>query len=246
MSSLKAEKVRRRMKSIGAKSRGMTALVVACSLMILTGCTSMPPKSGFLSDYSQLKLLHDDAPVWNFMDKSGVARSRDILRLWANRPDLDKIAGYDSVIVDPFVVRLNRNSAGNWVSPEKLSKLTKAIEAAFVESISECYTVVERPGEGVARFRTALTDISPLYAYKSAEDIAALTWANSRAGGGAFEMELVDSVTKKQVAAIVGKYRGGSFDTLDSNIGRWDNFVKGAGDFGDFLCERHKAAIASN
>lgn len=206
----------------------------------------MPPKSGFLSDYSQLKLLHDDAPVWNFMDKSGAARSRDILRLWANRPNLDKIAGYDSVIVDPFVVRLNRNSAGNWVSPEKLSKLTKEIEAAFVESISECYTIVEQPGEGVARFRTALTDISPLYAYKSAEDIAALTWANSRAGGGAFEMEFVDSVSKKQIAAVVGQYRGGAFDALDSDKEPWENAREGAGDFGAFLCDRREAAEASN
>lgn len=224
----------------------MFALVVASSLIFITGCASMPPKSGFLSDYSELKLLHDDAPVWNFVDKSGVARSRDILRLWVNRPDLDAIAGYDSVIVDPFVVRLNKNSAGNWVSPEKLSELTKAIQAAFVESVSSCYTIVEQPGDGVARFRTALTDISPLYVYKSAEDIAALTWANSRAGGGAFEMEFVDSVTKKQIAAIVGKYRGGSFDTLDSNIGRWDNVVEGAGDFGAFLCDRREAARASN
>jgi len=224
----------------------MFALVVASSLIFITGCASMPPKSGFLSDYSELKLLHDDAQMWNFVDKSGVARSRDILRLWVNRPDLDAIAGYDSVIVDPFVVRLNKHSAGNWVSPEKLNELTKAIEAAFVKSVSACYTIVEQPGEGVGRFRTALTDISPLYVYKSPEDIAALTWANSRAGGGAFEMEFVDSVSMKQIAAIVGKYRGGSFDALDSDIEPWDNALEGAGDFGKFLCDRHEAATASN
>ena len=206
----------------------------------------MPPKSGFLSDYSQLQLIHDDAPVWNFMDESGGARSRDILRLWGNRPDLDKIAGYHSVIVDPFVVRLNKNSAGNWVSPEKVNELTKSMHAEFVKSVSDCYAIVEDPGEGVARFRTALTDISPMFVYRSAEDIAALTWANSRAGGGAFEMEMVDSVTKVQMAAIVGESKGGRFDTLDSDKDPWDNVREGWGDFGAFLCDRRRAAGASD
>ena len=183
----------------------------------------MPPKSGFLSDYSKLKLIHDDARLWNFVDASGVARSRLNLRIWANSDSLEELARYDRVIVDPFVVRLNKHSAGNWVSPDKLNAVTKAMHAKFVESVSDCYTIVEEPGEGVARFRTALTDISPMYTYKSAEDIAALTWANSRAGGGAFEMEMVDSVTKEQMAAIVGRSRGRRFETLDAAKDPWDD-----------------------
>lgn len=206
----------------------------------------MPPKSGFLSDYSKLQLLEDNAPVWNFVDKSGIARSRRIMRLWATQATLEVLAGYDRVIVDAFVIRLGRNSSGNWVSPEKLSELTKAMRAEFVKSLSECYTIVDEPGEGVARFRTAVTDISPMFVYESAEDIAALTWANSRAAGSAFEVELVDSVTKEQMAAVVGKSKGGRFDTLDDENDPWDNVREGWGDFGAFLCDRRKAAGASN
>ena len=246
MSSLLAEKVRRTMKSTFAKSRGMLALVVAGSLLFVSGCASGPPKSGFLSDYSQLQLISDDAPVWDFMDASGAARSRSVLRVWANRPDLDEIAGYDGVIVDPFVLRLSKHSSGNWVNPAKLDELTKTLHAAFVDSISDCYTIVDEPGEGVARFRSALTDLSPLIVYHSAEDIAALTWANSRAGGGAFEVELVDSVTKEQIAAIVGKSRGGRFAALNPDKDPWYHAQIGAKNFGAFLCDRHKKAGASD
>lgn len=241
-----AEKVRRTMKSTFAESRGMLVLVVAGSLIYITGCASIPPKSGFLSDYSKLEPLHDDAPVWDFMDASGAARSHSILRVWANRPDLDEIAGYDSVIVDPFVLRLSKNSSGNWVNPAKLNELTKTLHTAFVESISDCYTIVDEPGEGVARFRTALTDLSPLIVYHSAEDIAALTWANSRAGGGAFEVEMVDSVTKKQIAALVGKSRGGRFAALNPEKDPWYHAQIGTSNFGAFLCDRRKAAGASD
>ena len=246
MSSLKAEKVRRRMKSIGAKSRGMTALVVACSLIFITGCASRPPNSGFLSDYSELQLIKDNAPVWNFVDESGFARSRRIMRLWATQATLEELAGYDRVIVDAFVIQLGKHSPGNWVSPEKLSELTKAMHSEFVKSLSDCYTIVDEPGEGVLRFRTALTDISPMFVYQSAEDIAALTWANSRAAGSAFEVELVDSVTKEQMAAVVGRVKGGRFDALDDDKSPWENIREGWGDFGAFLCDRRDAAEASD
>ena len=234
------------MKSTFAKSRAMLALMVAGSLILVTGCTSMPPKSGFLSDYSELQLIQDDAPVWDFVDASGVARSRSTLRIWANSPDLDEIAGYDSAIVDPFVLRLSKNSSGNWVSPAKLNELTEALHTAFVESLSDCYTIVAEPGEGVVRFRSAMTDLSPMIVYHSAEDIAALTWANSSAGGGAFEVEMVDSVTKKQIAAVVGKSRGGRFAALNPEKDPWYHAQIGAKNFGAFLCERHRASRASN
>ena len=241
-----AEKVRQEMKNTFAKSRGLFALVVACSLLFVTGCASMPPKSGFLSDYSNLEQIHDSARLWNFVDTSGVARSRLSLRLWGNRASLDELARYDSVIVDPFVIRLNKHSTGNWVSPEKINAVTKAMHAEFVKSLSGCYTIVEEPGEGVARFRTALTDISPMFVYESADDIAALTWANSKAAGSAFEIELVDSVSKEQMAAMVGKSRGGRFDALDSEKDPWEHAADGLGNFGKFLCERRKQADASN
>ncbi|MHC5108953.1 MAG: DUF3313 domain-containing protein [Planctomycetota bacterium] len=234
------------MKNTFANLRGILAFQLACFLVFFSGCVSGPPQSGFLSDYSQLELHRDDAKFLDVIDASGAARSRGKLRVWDHSASLEELSRYHSAIVDPFVVRLGESSPGKWVSPEQLSEITESMHAIFVEELSHCYTIVDEPADATVHFRFALTDILPIMTYESPEDIGALQWANSKAGGYSFEVEMLDSVSNKQLAAMVGQARGGDFDPMKTGKDPWDNAREGISGFGKFLCERHTRAHAKD
>lgn len=227
-----------------AKWRRFSSAAGAGLVLVALGCASGPPKSGFLSDYSALKKVHDDAPVWSFVDPEGVGRAHRTLKLWADTADWMKLAGYDKVMMDPIVLRLGKNSSGRWVSPGKLKELTDRIHEDFVSELSADYPVVDEAGEGVVRFRTAITDVYPMSRFRSAHGVAAADWAYSHAGGLAFEVELVDSVSGDRVIAVVGSGRGSKTDP-QSDKGIWDNAVSVSGRFGAFIRERMNMAHES-
>ena len=78
------------------------------------------------------------------------------------------------------------------------------MEAAFVKELSNYYPVVDEPGEGVVRLRTALVDISSMLVYKAPAHIAARRTIDSKPGGATLETEAVDSVTEERILAIIG------------------------------------------
>ena len=231
------------MNSLTAKGRDICWLAGAWLVLVPIGCATGPPKSGFLKDYSGFEKIHDDAPVWSFIDPEGLGRSHRLLRLWGDVGNKAKLAEYDRFMVDPMVVRLNKNSAGNWVSPSKVAKLAKDMDDALIAGLSKHLSKADEPGKGVLRFRHALTDIWPMYVYDSAQDISAVDWANSSAGGSTFEAEAVDSVTGERVFGDIAVGRGGNFDPLTVKD-LWANARHAATGFGKFIGQKMKDSHA--
>ena len=147
--------------------RAVVSGMATCLALVTLGCTAAMPKSGFLEDYSAFELIHDDAPVWDLVDPEGLGKGDRVLKIWADRPNLDELAKYDRFINDPSVVRLHENSPGNWVNPDKLKKFVAEMDSVFAEGLAEHYPQVDTPAEGVIRFRAAVTDISPAFLYES-------------------------------------------------------------------------------
>ena len=218
---------------------------VACVVLVTLGCAAGMPRSGFLNDYSGFEKIHDDAPVWSFVDPEGVGTRHRVLRMWSDQRNVDVLGKYDRFMNEPLVVRLNKHSPGHWVSPDKLKRIVNEMDDAFERELTAYYPKVDRPGEGVIRFRAVITDIWPAFLYDSPQDITALEWVNSRAGGSTIEAEAVDSVSGERVFAVIVSGRGSSFDPLTVEE-RWNNAMKVASGFGRLVGESMKEARASN
>ena len=76
--------------------------------------------------------------------------------------------------------------------------------------------VVHRPGQGVARARIALTDIDKSHAISILPQASLL---GAGIGGASMEAEAVDSVTGKQVAAVVQSGQGSKIPF--ASLGDW-------------------------
>jgi hypothetical protein len=80
------------------------------------------------------------------------------------------------------------------------------MHAAIVSAISDRYSIVYRPGPGVARIRIAITDLKK-------SKIVQNIWPGSKLagtglGGASLEAELVDSRDGTQIGAVVESQLG--------------------------------------
>ena len=108
-------------------------------LVIQCGCTAQrAQRTGFLSDYSQLKPYSDVS--------------------YRNAPSRETISRYSKFIIEPVVVHFHTGSGGN-ISAQEITDLKNYMHDAIVNAISDRYKIVYRPAPGVARVRIALTDL---------------------------------------------------------------------------------------
>ena len=166
--------------------------VAVCSLMIaglLVGCTGRPKvtHSGFLRDYSQLKLEEDGAK--RYLNPSKNLRQ------------------YKKFIIDPVVVNFAPNAKGTAIDPAKLKELSDYFRNQLVKGLSKRYRVVRSSGPGVLRIRVAITDIKKTTAVANIHP--GMKMSGVGLGGAAMEAEAVDSVSGERVAAIVDSQSGG-------------------------------------
>ena len=204
----------------------LTWVIVSSSMLVLvvaSGCASGPPKSGFLSDYSTLEEAPAEAPIWNWVDPE--RRRREVkVRIWRQPPDLQTLAKYDRILVDEAVVQFRPGARGAWVSPERLHEFTRKMRATLLETMTDRYPLADGPGEGVLRFRRALTDAYPKRAYSvpDPDNHPVKSWMDSTPGGAVFEAQAIDSVTGERVFAIVAAVRGSYYDTAsDQDIWKY-------------------------
>ncbi len=158
------------------------AIVLSILLAFICGCAPKEQATtGFLSDYSKLKKVSE------------------LTLRYVN----EKAAGkYSSFIVDPVQVRFYKGSPSEGkLTMQQLTDLTNYMHLKLVEAIQGAGdTVTEQPAPGVARIRMALSDI------KKPSAITILPQANllgAGVGGASMEAEVVDSMTGKQIAAVV-------------------------------------------
>ena len=119
------------------KTKLLTVLTVAL-MVIQCGCSAkLGRQTGFLSDYSKLE------------------RQSEVSYRYIG-PNL---RAYSQFIVDPVKVHFHTGSKASKLSAEDITDMQNYIHAAIVKAISDRYSIVYRPGPGVARLRLALTDL---------------------------------------------------------------------------------------
>jgi hypothetical protein len=103
------------------------------------------------------------------------------------------------------------------ITAKELKDLTNYFHFAIVKAISESgRKVVYQAGPGVARIRVALTDIKETSLLNVLPTTSLL---GAGVGGAAMEAEVVDSVTGKQIGAVVETRKGSRVPF--SNLGDW-------------------------
>lgn len=183
----------------------MTNVVLAAVIGIFafSGCGSVEQsRTGFLSDYSRLREVSNEN--YRYVDERAV----------------DK---YSSFIVDEVKVHfftgasaVKAKSEGK-VTAQDLKDLTNYFHSAIVKAISDSgRKVVYQAGPGVARIRVALTDIKETSALNVLPQASLL---GAGIGGAAMEAEVIDSVTGKQIGAVVEARKGSRVPF--SNLGDW-------------------------
>jgi hypothetical protein len=132
------------------------------------------PRSGFLKDYSRLKPspTHPTA----LFEQS------------------DQLAAYRSFIIDPVEVLCDRTGRGEPLDADARRALADAARAEAIDALGITSTIVEKPGPGVARIRSAIVAVASSRRSDTGQD---------QIGGAAVEMEIVDSLTGQRLGAAV-------------------------------------------
>lgn len=151
-------------------------------LVVVGACATIdePEQTGFLSDYSKLE------------------RDTDNQWLYAQA----KTAAYSKFHIEPVSVLMDPANEEKF-SPEEIEELKEFFVTKMTEALTQDdgYEVVSEPGPGVATFRLAITEIDASIA---ALNITIYTKATGAGLGGiAAEGEIVDSVTREQLAAAI-------------------------------------------
>ncbi len=168
----------------------MKNIVRACPILIisqllLSACAAPPVSeadpSGFLSDYSRLEKIDDN--MLRFVDKS--------------------VGDFSSFIIDPVVITFRQPPDEQVFTDEELSEITEYYDEAVIEALSkdEGYPIVEYPGPGVARLRIGITNVEETIGILNITIYTKITGLGL--GGASFDGEIVDSVTGRQLAAVV-------------------------------------------
>ena len=181
---------------------GMFIVAVSIALLQL-GCEKSVVKTGFLSDYDKLE-----------------TKSASSLQYVNNRV-LDR---YSRFIVDPVNVRFQADSQAvksqeeGKLSQSQIDDMTEYMHDSIVAAVMRSgNVVVNKSGPGIARIRSAFTDIDKSYLV-SYFPLTKMT--GTGVGGASLEAEIVDSLTGEQIGAIVESQQG-STEPFDG-LGDWD------------------------
>lgn len=177
------------------------------SVILLAGCAAQQLRSyemsGFLGNYANFKPGGEGQPNLVYLNPG-----RDLKK-------------YSKVLINHVVVYFNPESKNREIDPVQLNELTEYFHKALVGALKDRYTIVDRPGEGVLRIRTAITDVEPGKPVAGAATTIvpvgatvsvikkATTGSNMAVGRASMEIELVDSLSGVRLAAAVDRREGG-------------------------------------
>lgn len=135
-----------------------------------------PVQSGFLGDYSNLK--PSPTHPGSYYEQSPELRS------------------YRRFMVDPVQVLAKKTARGAVIDDRTARDLAESLRAELAAAAGRNGTVVDAPGEGVARIRAAITSIARS---RGSGD----TVGTSQLGGASAEIEIVDSITRQRLGAAI-------------------------------------------
>ena len=161
--------------------------LLGLSLLVLStvGCASKaPPPTGFLSDYSKLEEHKDGAMRYISQD----------------------LKTYSSFMLDPVEMR-----ARGSLKPNEAAEVANYFNDRLGGELAKRgFNVVSTPGAGVGRVRVALTDINESTWWMNLHPASKITGVGT--GGASMEGEVVDSVTGRQLAAVIQAGKGNQFE----------------------------------
>jgi hypothetical protein len=180
-------------------------LLVAITLaMFISGCgeKGYAVRTGFLTDYANLQ------------------RQSESSLLYVNS---DELAQYSNFIVDDIDTYFHTQAQTGQeqtqvkMTQQEIDDLTNYMQANIMNAItSSGKNVVFHPGRGVARIRISLSDMNRSL---NTTLLASVKMLGIGVGGAAIEGEIIDSLTDKQVAAIVETQVGSN--KAYTNLGKW-------------------------
>ena len=191
---------------------------VAVLFLSICGCSTMP-QAGFLGDYSGFRTVGQDAPFFRGLRKLRVGKHPLELEAWLADRQISKLSGYDRLIVEPAVVRLDVNSTANWARLEKIQELARHADDAIKAAVEGRLAIVDAAGEGVLRLRTAIVRMEPRSV--PVESNIDRSWYHVHTGGATLEVEAVDSVTGERIFAAIASGSGSIYSESDET--RWQN-----------------------
>src|SRR5436190_906055 len=155
--------------------------LLGVTLMAAAGCASKPQETGFLSTYQNLQPV--SSTFMRYMPEQGMSK-------------------YSMYIVDPVVIRLYDQEQAADLKPEDAQHLQQFMYATLTKDLTEGgIKLTNKPGPGVARIRIALTNLKGSTPALNVLPQTKLTGLGL--GQATAEMEMVDSITGKQIAAAI-------------------------------------------
>lgn len=184
-----------------AGSIEVLALALVLSTTWSASVSAQQKDSGFLKDYSQLKIERDSL---------GVER-----RIWVS-PKFTQ-ANYQKVLLEPISFYPAPEPSGK-VSKGALSDIRNYMDSAMRKALAGVVPLSDAPGPGVARIRVAITAAGvegvKLKAYQLVPVALAATAAKEASGNSNrdvdlfVESEVTDSVTGEPLALVVRAAQG--------------------------------------
>jgi hypothetical protein len=199
--------------------------VAALLVMAAFSCSRQAPKSavktvpanqefsGFLSSYANLK------PNPNF----------DNTQSWVSREPDKNIHRYVAVIVDPPAVYVSTDAAEKAIPDRGAAALRDYFQEALTNAVADAFPVVQSSGPLVLRLRSAIVGIDVGQPAQAADPKDGNTLERPvNIGKVGVEMELVDSETGQQIAAVVDKQNLGEGAVIGSASFSRDEKFRGA------------------
>jgi hypothetical protein len=184
---------------------------VAALMLLFGGCSAKPEPAGlkrlaagaqtagFLTSYDSLK------PNPNFENTLTSVK----------QDDAKNIHRYFAVIIDPVDLYVATNADVSKLPDRGRTALAAYFQNAITRAVSDAFPVVQEPGPLVLRLRTALIGVDVASGGEGGSGADALPNAID-IGKVAVEMEMVDSVTGEQIAAVIDRQSLGAGATVGS------------------------------
>jgi len=189
----------------------MKKLITTLVVVVLIGCMGV-----FNTSIIEAKELK---PSGFFENYSGFEESTESKGLYVKRNPNRSIGEYSKFLLEPITVymapvrgisKINPKRMG--VNAKKLAELTEHFENEITRVLSENYTVVNEPGEGVLRLRLAVTDVKTNIRLLNIHSYTSFTGVGL--GSASMEGEATDSVTGEQILAVVDSRKGSTMPKL--------------------------------
>jgi hypothetical protein len=164
---------------------------------------------GFLTDYSRIETTKDDTGAFLFVDPMA---------------DFGK---YNKLLVDRIKIFYKDDSQYKGIDPDELKVLTDYFYEAINEAVGDAYPMVKEAGPDVLRLRVAITDLVPNKPEASVTSLVVpFAWIGDAGSGVAkgevgstmftgeatIEMEVLDSISSKQLAAHIETETGKKYN----------------------------------